>query len=148
MNKQGFTLVELLMVIALLGIVVVIAVPSIAGINNMVMKNMLEKKAELIEEAAILYGEDLKGSIMASQKTYNNNSCWRIIISDLVKDGYLAKDNEEECMDGENKSVGCIVDPSNKNKYMDNLEVILYYKNKRIKAVVDLEDKLVCADGV
>jgi len=145
MNKLGFTLVELLVVIAILGIVIVIAVPSIQGINNVINDNMREKKAEIIEEAANMLGTDMKGSVMASTKKYKGYSCKSIIISDLVPT-YLDKDNEEECLTSTSTStVGCIVDPSDNTKYMDKLEVIIYYKNKRIQNIVDLKDELVCS---
>jgi len=146
MNKNGFTLVELLVVIVILAIVVVIAVPSVAGVNNLIKNNMLEKKGEIIEEAAILLGQDMKGSVIASEKKYKNNyPCKSIIISYLVPN-YLDKDNENECLKEDSTgTVGCIVDPSDNTKYLDKKEVIIYYKNKRIHAVVDLNDELSCS---
>ena len=145
MNKKGFTMVELLVVIVILAIVVVIAVPSIAGINNLIKNNMLEKKAEIIEEAAVLYGQDIKGAVIASQEKYKNYSCKSIIISKLVP-YYLDKDNDNVCLDEDSEgTVGCIVDPSDNAKYMDKTEVIIYYKNKRIHAVVDVNDELSCS---
>lgn len=147
MNKNGFTLVELLVVIVILAIVVVIAVPSVAGINNLIKDNMLEKKGEIIEEAAILYGQDVKGSIIASDNNYKNNyPCKSIIISDLVDKEYLDKDNENECLEKDSTgTIGCVVDPSDNTKYLDKKEVIIYFKNKRIHAVVDLNDELSCS---
>lgn len=144
-NNKGFTLVELLVVIAILGIVVVIAVPSVQGVNNMIRNNMLEKKTEIIEEAAIMLGQDMKGSVIASEKTYKTFPCKRIIISSLVPN-YLDRDNENECLkEDSTETVGCIVDPSDETKYMDKMEVIIYYKNKRIHAIVDVNDELVCS---
>jgi len=144
-NNKGFTLVELLVVIAILGIVVVIAVPSVQGVNNMIRNNMLEKKTEIIEEAAIMLGQDMKGSVISSEKTYKTFPCKRIIISSLVPN-YLDRDNENECLkEDSTETVGCIVDPSDETKYMDKMEVIIYYKNKRIHAIVDVNDELVCS---
>lgn len=145
-NKKGFTLVELLAVIAILGIIIVIAVPSVMGINNLIKKDMLEKKGEIIEEAAILLGQDMKGSIIASSKKYKNNyPCKSVIVSYLVPN-YLDKDNDNECLKEDSTgTIGCIVDPSDSNKYLDKKKVIIYYKNKRIHAVVDLDDTLSCS---
>ena len=143
MNKFGFTLVELLVVISLIAIVVTITVPSIAGINNIIKNNMLEKKSEIIEEAAILLGEDVKGSIISSNKYYDDTyPCKSVNVRYLVPT-YLSEDNRE-CLT--NDSIGCIVDPSDNTKYLDELEVIIYYKNKRIHAVVDVKDNLSCLD--
>ena len=144
-NKKGFTLVELLVVIVILALVVVIAVPSIAGVNNIIKENMLEKKVEIIEEAAILLGQDMKGSVIASSKKYKNYPCKSVSISYLVPN-YLDKDNENECLASDSEgTVGCIVDPSDNTKYLDKKEVIIYYKNKRIHAVVDTKDELSCS---
>ena len=145
MNKMGFTLVELLAVIIILGLISVIAVPSIMGINGGINEEMLEAKATLIEEAAIMYGSDFKGSIMASDKTYNNMPCKTIIVSDLVPT-YLEKDNDNACLDkdSENKD-GCIKNPGNTNDYLDQYQIIIYYKNKRIHAKMDIEKNLSCS---
>ena len=145
MGKRGFTLVELLAVIVVLSIVMVIAVPSIGGVIQVINDNMLDKKVTMIEEAAILLGQDVKGSIIASQTKYNNFPCKSIIVSDLVPD-YLDRDNDNVCLDEDSEgTVGCIVDPSDIAKYMDKTEVIIYYKNKRIHAVVDVNDELSCS---
>lgn len=145
MNKNGFTLIELLAVIAILGIVVVIAVPSVMGINNMIKENMLEEKADIIEEAAVLLGQDMKGSIIASQKTYKTYPCKSVTVSYLVPK-YLDKDNENDCLTLDSTgNVGCIVNPSDSEDYLDKKKVIIYYKNKRIHAVVDLNDELSCS---
>lgn len=145
MGKRGFTLVELIAVIALLAIVVVIAVPSINGVTNSIKQNMLDKKIAMIEEAAVLYGQDSKGSIISSTNKYDSTyTCKSIIVSTLVPN-YLDKDNDSECLTDENNSGGCIVDPSNKDNYLDKKEVIIYYKNKRIYAKVDIDDTLSCS---
>ncbi len=145
MNKKGFTLIELLGVITLLAVIGGIAFVSITSINKNIGEKMIEKKLEMIEEAAILYGGDIKGSIAHSLKKYSNNPCMSIIVSDLVPT-YLDKDNDNNCLtedslDGE----GCIVNPNETDKYLDKKEVILYYKNKRIHAKVDMDNQLTCS---
>ena len=157
MNTKGFTLIELLGVIMLLGIVTAIAVPSIGAITDSIKKNMLDKKVEIIEKAANLFGEDIKGSVIYSNKHYKEYPCKSYIISDLVPD-YLDKDNDNNCItclskDENNNctswstsdNIGCIVDPSNQDKYLDKLEIIIYYKNKRIATKVDTEGNLTCS---
>ena len=157
MNNKGFTLIELLGVIVVLGVITAIAVPGISLISKNIQNNMLDKKITLIESAATLLGEDIKSSIIDSNLKYENYPCRKFYISSLVPD-YLDKDNENECNlceerndDGscqkwtieDNK--GCIVDPSDNNKYLDKLEVIIYYKNNKINAKVDKDNNLTCS---
>lgn len=145
MNKKGFTLVELLAVIVLLGLVMAIAIPSISAITKVIQKNMLDQKITIIEEAAVLLGEDIRGSVMSSNLKYNNFNCKSFIISDLVPD-YLKKDNDNDCLDENSEGeAGCIVNPSDTSKYLDKYEVIIYYQNKRIRAIVDTDDTLTCS---
>jgi len=145
MNKKGFTLVELLITIAVLGIVMVIAIPSIGAISKSIKDNMLEKKADLIKESAILLGQDIKSTIINSNTKYNGYACRSFKVKDLVPT-YLDKDNDTICL-GEDGAgnIGCIVDPSNNDNYLDNYEVIIYYRNKRMYAVVDIDNALTCS---
>ncbi len=152
MGKRGFTLIELLGVIVLLGVVMVIAFTSIGGVTRKLQENMLDEKITLIEEAAKLRGQDIKGSIINSTQTYDGYPCRSIIVSDLVtsidnsSSKYLSKDNNNVCLTKDStETVGCIEDPSNKDNYLDKLEVIIYYRNRRIYAVVDRDNNLTCS---
>jgi len=145
MNKKGFTLVELLSVIVVLAIVMAIAVPSVIGVNSIIKNNMLDSKVEFIEEAAVLFGQDIKGSVMSSGTKYKNYPCKEYIVSDLVPQ-YLSKDNENNCLNKESSgNVGCIVDPRDESNYLDKYKVIIYFKNKRIRAIVDTDNTLSCS---
>ena len=104
-----------------------------------------EKKAEIIGEAAVLLGQDMKGSVISSTLTYKTFPCKTIIISDLVPN-YLDKDNDNECLKADStRTDGCIVDPSDDTKVLDQKKVIIYYKNKRIRALVDIDDEFSCS---
>ncbi len=145
MNKKGFTLIELLAVIALLAVIGGIAYASIAGVTSNMQSEMLNKKIDIIEEAANLYGQDIRGSIINSTKKYNNNSCISIIVSDLVPT-YLDKDNTNNCLTNSSLTgIGCIINPKNNDEYLDKYEVIIFYKNKRIQAKVDIDNNLTCS---
>ena len=56
MNKKGFTLTELLVVIALISIIVLIAVPSVVAISKRINKRVYNSKVQEIVTAAELYG--------------------------------------------------------------------------------------------
>lgn len=143
MNRKGFTLIELLGVIIILAVIMLIAVPTINGVVGTIKDNMLAEKKNMIEEAAILYGQDIRYSIINSSKKYNKNgnatgfSCISKYVYELVPD-YLEKDNDNECLtESSIVKEGCIVDPRDSENYLDKEEVIIYYKNKRIHAVLN-----------
>jgi len=131
MNKKGFTLVELLAVIVILGIVATLAYSSVTTIQKNIEEDMFEKKADIIEEAAIMYGDDILRTTLANKTSgekYNGGYCATITVKELVEKGYLDKDNDNTCGNG------CVVDPNNSNVSLDNNNIIIYYKNKRIRA--------------
>ena len=132
MNKNGFTLVELLAVIALMAIIIVLAVPATGAVKDKLNEHMLEKKIKLIEKSAILYGED--NEFDDSTKKYNGNICILIQVKDLVPD-----DLDSETDNGE----GFIEDNTNKGSYLDDNEILIYKENEIVKAIfITNEDKL------
>ena len=58
MNRKGFTLVELLVVIIILLAIMVIALPSISGTLDKSKTKDKERAKELIESAALMYAND------------------------------------------------------------------------------------------
>ena len=57
-NNKGFTFVELLSVIVVLGIIVLIAMPVYNSVRSRLEKRNYENKIKLIEVAAAKYSED------------------------------------------------------------------------------------------
>ena len=146
MNNKGFTLIELLTVIVILALVMAIAIPSINGITNAVKGSMLDKKLDLIEESAVLKGQDMKNALISSTTKYDGYACKSFKVSELVVEEYLDKDNKDCTVDKTNKTTkNCVVDPSDESKYLDDYEVIVYYRNKRVKAIVDKDNNLTCS---
>jgi len=68
MNKKGFTLVELLAVIALIGVIATIAVVSMNGIRNRVDLKLVEGNLNLILVTANQYGETIKNELVSTRK--------------------------------------------------------------------------------
>lgn len=66
MDNKGFTLVEILSVIALLALIVIITVPAINGVSDNIKKSTLKTKIENIEKAAVLYGQEHRENFVAT----------------------------------------------------------------------------------
>lgn len=83
--KKGFTLVELLAVIIILGLLTIIAIPSIVGILNNEKENISDSMKNIIINASSLYIEDNSG---VYPKVNNNVYC--IKLESLVNDNRLS----------------------------------------------------------
>lgn len=65
MNKKGFTIVELLAVIVIIGIIALIGTVSINAVKDNINKNMEVTKIKFVLEAAKTYGQDNRYEIFA-----------------------------------------------------------------------------------
>ena len=69
MNKKGFTLVELLAVVAIIGILSLVAVPNIIGIVDNIRKdNMVDDAKKLISLAKMEVNSDYESRISGYKK--------------------------------------------------------------------------------
>lgn len=84
-NKKGFTLVELLAVIVILGVLTAIAVPSVLGISKKIKTDMYESKIKTIEVAAELWADDHKSDCLSQINTLQ--------VGQLIPDYLKADDN-------------------------------------------------------
>lgn len=109
-QEKGFTLVELLAVIAILGIIVAIAVPSIGKVVDNSKEDAHEANVQLFENAARL--ADVSGlAIPSGQDGYS--------LSDLEGAGYLNDIPVNPLTDAEYEAtllVKVTVDPNNGTK--------------------------------
>lgn len=85
MKKSGFTLVELLGAIALLGIIIAIAIPTYNHVSESTKKKAYENKASQIELAAEKWAEELN---LSGNKI--------ITVNRLIEDGYFQADKIED----------------------------------------------------
>jgi len=122
MNNKGFTLVELLLTIAILALIIAIAVPSINGISNIIKENHRKNCIKKIEIAASKYAFDTEETI--------------IFVDKLITEGYLESDDEE----------GNLIDPVNNerlNCYIVEMEKVSNYYNAKF-----IDNKNYDKDGV
>ncbi len=127
MNEKGFTLVELLITIVIVGIVATLASYGAISVSNATKKNLLVAKQELILIAAEKMGED-KWSIINSTCTPDGQTvenCIIVSVAELIEEGYLS--SSEEC-----NGVPCMRnDVTGKSMNFD--EIAIYKRNNRIE---------------
>ena len=82
--KKGFTLVELLGVIVVLGIIGMIVVPAVQGIITSSSSNLCKNQIKSFEKAA-------KNYVSSNPYKYECNNNESIELNDLITNGYLEK---------------------------------------------------------
>ena len=82
-KNKGFTLVEGLMVVVILGIIIGIAVPSYIAVSNNIRSKNYDQKMDNIKAKALEYAMD------------NNVESITIPVKALIEEGYLAEENPD-----------------------------------------------------
>ena len=121
LNKKGFTLVELLVVIVILGVIMSIAIPSITSSIERSKDKQKTQIIKLIESAGELYVDKHKNTVKTGP----------ITLSQLIEDGLITKEemkdpfNEKRTLCGylgyDGKKVSWN-DTSSANQYCLNIE--------------------------
>ena len=100
-NNKGFTLVEILAVIVILGIIMVVALPTYSSVYNSIRLTTYLNNVKTIKNAALDYGNNssIKDSVKKLHDNTNNESvpkdwCKTVSISNLIKAGYLSSDDD------------------------------------------------------
>lgn len=151
MNKNGFTLVELLVVIALIGLLTVIAVPSALTISKKVKQSMMDSKIELIESGSIVWGQNNKSDIYTlpyastvpddakctkANTDSNVKSCVRKTINDMLNTEKAFKEDEMD----EAGTTKLMINPTT-DKSINDCYIEIYIKNKRVYAKYDTDNQ-------
>lgn len=93
MNNKGFTLVELIAVLAVMLTILLIAIPSISSTIDRNKENLSSKSIDIIKAASEIYVSTyLKKDIKTS---YNNGTCY-VKITDLINKDILSLDEIKE----------------------------------------------------
>ncbi|MBD8923584.1 prepilin-type N-terminal cleavage/methylation domain-containing protein [bacterium] len=121
LNKKGFTLVEMLAVIAILALVMSLCVMGVVKVRNNALEKMLENKMNDLVGSAVLLGqqsEDLEEVCNVDGEVYNY--CKIVTVKDLIEQKYYSSN-----MDLKN-------DVTNNSMLCDKL--IVFRKNNRMNA--------------
>ena len=102
--RKGFTLVELLAVIIILGIILLIIVPNVAGILNRSQERLNEEQIREIESAAKQWG--LRNLSIKNNKPYKgDNVISNVTIDTLQKEGFLENKDVRDLTDNSDVSL-------------------------------------------
>lgn len=111
--KKGFTMVELIAVIAVLGLLMVILIPSVLKTSKNADQVELDTKVAMIEAAAVSYGIDQKSSFFDSICKFivtngkitgidgnaaSGDDCAYISISELAEHNYIKYDKNNKIL--------------------------------------------------
>ncbi len=85
MNKKGFTLTELLVVIALIGVLALLVVPNVMKVRNNINERLYSEKLDYILSAAELYAGN-------NPDIFSYGDSTTVSVAQLIDAGYLKAD--------------------------------------------------------
>ncbi|HPZ23543.1 MAG TPA: prepilin-type N-terminal cleavage/methylation domain-containing protein [Bacilli bacterium] len=166
MKKNGFTLIEILAVLVIIGLLLDLTIPNVLKLGNKTKEKAYETKISMIENAAITYGENSKSSLVksttvctpvvdangeitsmnvgtSSATTLANGTykCLRVTVDDLVDANTLSWDYKDQVTNSTDATIlkyynNRIIDPTN-NYIINRCYVYVYYKYSRVYAYFD-----------
>lgn len=119
--KKGFTLVELLGVIVILGLIAMIAIPTINTALNDSRQRAYDEQVDTIEDTARTYMS--KNSLKLPSQTEGSSCC--VSVGTLQKEGLLTSDDIENPKYREGSS-----EADEKFKNFNGSVIITFTKNK------------------
>ena len=124
MNKKGFTLIEILAVIVIIGVLIAIAVPSTLAISRRMKANMYCTKIEILLSDAKRWGTDHTDELNRGKRIRS--------IGQLINEGYIKAEED-----------GKVLDPRD-NESMNDYEIGIYIKNKKVYVDIVNRDMSAC----
>lgn len=139
MKNKGFTIVELLAVIVILGIIMGFSIYSISGSSSAAKQKSYETKKHMIENAAVMYAQDNYRSIIndVTSKTEERDGI-TFVKTNITVDNLLI--NEEYLQSDTNQADGKVSDPRDNSKFLDECPINIEINTKTKKIIAELED--------
>ena len=153
-NNKGFTLVELLAVVALMAILLVIAGPAVLSFTTRMKSDMFCSKVDTVVKSAQMYGQDSMSSLaydrLANECYFKQNAsavqetvphCVRTDVQVLLAKGYLSKEARKKKKNEATDPVpDDFFDPRD-GRSLKTSNVYVYVINKRAYAAYVFENK-------
>ena len=79
-NKKGFSLIELIAVIVIVGLILIVALPAVTKLLKVNNNKQYEQYFEIVEAGALRYSEELKDYLGG----YNDTGCKEVTIEELI----------------------------------------------------------------
>ena len=91
MNNKGFTLLEIILVVAILGVITLIVVPSVSSILNKNKNDQYENLKKSIISAAKMYVSDNRYDLGITCNNASERPTFTITLKDIVDSGDLTE---------------------------------------------------------
>ena len=141
MNSKGFTLVELIAVVAILGLLAIITTPAYETISNNIKRRNYESKKSVIKKETINYVEKyMKNETYDPEREDNKSQTICFTVKYLIQNGIISSDDEND---------EYIKNDVTGEVYKDNkvfIEVSYNLNNLRLEAKTDDESNMNCSE--
>ena len=148
MNKKGFTLVEVISVIALLGLIIGLAVPGVMRSSKKAKERTLNTKIKNIEKAAILYGQDNRNLISKLITNSDDSDIYKYCFKDdgnLINNCYYYFDDKNNSDSSDDTTLITVEDLAEavqgKDENSNQLIGYIEYDDKENKKILNSTDE-------
>ncbi len=121
-DRQGFTLVELITIVAILGLIALIVYPAINSVIKNVKTNSYNNQIAIIEKAAKTW------SIDNSNLLKTDGSIYYLPVKELLEEGYISNDEIKDPRNSSKNLTGNI-----EIKYNSSIKQFTYNYNSSTK---------------
>lgn len=95
MKNKGFTIIEMLAVLCIIGLLIIIGVPAYMNVYIKTRRSNYHNRIKEVELAAEKYASAIKDTIKKDYDKDGKHACTRKAISDLIIAGYLPSDGAD-----------------------------------------------------
>ena len=91
-NRKGFSLIELLAIIIIIGLILIVALPAVTKLLKNNNNKQYDKYYEVVKAGALRYSEELKDDLGG----YSDTGCIEVTINELIEEKIIKEYNEKD----------------------------------------------------